>query len=74
MSPPAGGGAPPPPLDRLVRVGYYQLHNTIGKGNFALVKLATHVVTKTQASLSLYLYLSLSLSLYLVSTLNHVAD
>lgn len=34
--------------DRLVRVGYYELDKTIGKGNFAVVKLATHVVTKTQ--------------------------
>ena len=31
-----------------VRVGYYQLERTIGKGNFAIVKLATHVVTKTK--------------------------
>lgn len=34
--------------DRLVRVGYYELERTIGKGNFAVVKLATHVVTKTK--------------------------
>lgn len=38
------------PVDRLVRVGYYELHETIGKGNFAVVKLATHVVTKTKVS------------------------
>lgn len=36
------------PVDRLVRVGYYELHRTIGKGNFAVVKLATHVVTNTK--------------------------
>jgi len=35
-------------VDRLVRVGYYELERTIGKGNFAVVKLATHVVTKTK--------------------------
>ncbi|KAJ1520711.1 hypothetical protein ONE63_003808 [Megalurothrips usitatus] len=35
-------------VERLVRVGYYELEKTIGKGNFAVVKLATHVVTKTQ--------------------------
>lgn len=35
-------------VDRLVRVGYYELEKTIGKGNFAVVKLATHTVTKTQ--------------------------
>lgn len=31
-----------------VRVGYYQMERTIGKGNFAVVKLATHIVTKTK--------------------------
>lgn len=36
------------PVDRLVRVGYYELDETIGKGNFAIVKLATHIVTKTK--------------------------
>ena len=39
------------PIDRLVRVGYYELEKTIGKGNFAVVKLATHVVTKTKVIL-----------------------
>nr|CAD7570311.1 unnamed protein product [Timema californicum] len=36
--------------ERIVRVGYYELEKTIGKGNFAVVKLATHVVTKTKLS------------------------
>ena len=31
-----------------VRVGYYQMERTIGKGNFAVVKLATHIITKTK--------------------------
>ena len=31
-----------------VRVGYYEIERTIGKGNFAVVKLATHVITKTK--------------------------
>jgi len=31
-----------------VRVGYYQMERTIGKGNFAVVKLATHIVTKSK--------------------------
>ena len=35
-------------VERLGRVGYYELEKTIGKGNFAVVKLATHTVTKTQ--------------------------
>lgn len=38
-------------VDKLVRVGYYELEKTIGKGNFAVVKLATHVVTKTKVGL-----------------------
>lgn len=42
------------PVDRLVRVGYYELHETIGKGNFAIVKLATHVVTKTKVRLTIF--------------------
>lgn len=33
-----------------VRVGYYEMERTIGKGNFAIVKLATHIVTKTKVS------------------------
>lgn len=41
------------PVDRLVRVGYYELHETIGKGNFAVVKLATHVVTRTKVGYSM---------------------
>lgn len=36
------------PVEKLVRVGYYELEKTIGKGNFAVVKLATHIVTKTK--------------------------
>ena len=40
----AGSGSYP------VRVGYYQMERTIGKGNFAVVKLATHIVTKTKVS------------------------
>ncbi|XP_023703569.1 serine/threonine-protein kinase SIK3 isoform X4 [Cryptotermes secundus] len=39
--------------DRLVRVGYYELERTIGKGNFAVVKLATHVVTKTKVAIKI---------------------
>lgn len=35
-----------------VRVGYYEMECTIGKGNFAVVKLATHIVTKTKVSSS----------------------
>lgn len=44
------------PVDRLVRVGYYELEKTIGKGNFAVVKLATHVVTKTKVFVILFIF------------------
>ena len=33
-----------------VRVGDYEMERTIGKGNFAVVKLATHMATKTKVS------------------------
>lgn len=44
--PPAAGGGP-------VRVGYYEMERTIGKGNFAVVKLASHIVTRTKVSVLL---------------------
>lgn len=42
---------------KLVRIGLYELEETLGKGNFAVVKLATHVVTKTKVCISLVLRL-----------------
>lgn len=36
------------PIDQLVCVGNYELEKTIGTGNFAVVKLATHVITKSK--------------------------
>lgn len=36
------------PVASPVRVGYYQIERTIGKGNFAVVKLASHIVTKSK--------------------------
>ena len=38
-------------VEKLVRVGYYELEKTIGKGNFAVVKLATHIVTRTKVNI-----------------------
>lgn len=38
--------ARPPPA----RVGHYEIERTIGKGNFAVVKLATHIITKAKVS------------------------
>ncbi|XP_076366939.1 serine/threonine-protein kinase SIK3-like isoform X1 [Tachypleus tridentatus] len=37
----------------LVRVGFYELEKTIGKGNFAVVKLATHIITKTKVAIKI---------------------
>lgn len=31
-----------------IRVGFYNIERTIGKGNFAVVKLAVHRITKTE--------------------------
>lgn len=33
-----------------IRVGFYDIERTIGKGNFAVVKLARHRFTKTEVS------------------------
>lgn len=42
---PAGQGQG---LQKPLRVGFYDIERTLGKGNFAVVKLARHRVTKTQ--------------------------
>lgn len=44
------GGKGPTSNGGLVRVGYYVMERTIGKGNYAVVKLATHIATKTKVS------------------------
>lgn len=36
------------PIEKLIRVGYYELEKTIGKGNFAVVKSASHLITKSK--------------------------
>lgn len=33
-----------------VRVGFYDIERTIGKGNFAVVKLGRHRITKSEVS------------------------
>jgi len=33
-----------------VRVGFYDIERTIGKGNFAVVKLAKHRIIKTEVT------------------------
>jgi serine/threonine protein kinase len=35
-----------------IRVGFYDIERTIGRGNFAVVKLAKHRITKTEVSQS----------------------
>uniref|UniRef100_A0A673LDI5 non-specific serine/threonine protein kinase n=1 Tax=Sinocyclocheilus rhinocerous TaxID=307959 RepID=A0A673LDI5_9TELE len=39
----------PPPA----RVGYYEMERTIGKGNFAVVKLATHMITRAKVAIKI---------------------
>lgn len=34
-----------------IRVGFYDIERTIGKGNFAVVKLARHRITKNEVNL-----------------------
>jgi hypothetical protein len=33
-----------------IRVGFYDIEKTIGKGNFAVVKLGRHRITKSEVS------------------------
>ncbi|XP_021963869.1 serine/threonine-protein kinase SIK3 isoform X2 [Folsomia candida] len=40
-------------VESLVRVGYYEMEKTIGKGNFAVVKLATHIITKSKVAIKI---------------------
>ncbi|XP_051965553.1 serine/threonine-protein kinase SIK3 homolog isoform X3 [Xyrauchen texanus] len=37
----------------LARVGYYEMERTIGKGNFAVVKLATHMITRAKVAIKI---------------------
>lgn len=39
------------PAKTPIRVGFYDIERTIGKGNFAVVKLARHRITKTEVRL-----------------------
>lgn len=38
------------PTKTPVRVGFYDIERTIGKGNFAVVKLGRHRITKTEVT------------------------
>ncbi|CAL8322519.1 unnamed protein product [Merluccius merluccius] len=47
-------GAPPSAAQvRPLQVGFYEIIRTLGKGNFAVVKLARHKVTKTQVAIKI---------------------
>lgn len=39
---------------QIVRVGFYDIERTIGRGNYAVVKLARHRVTKSEVGLAIY--------------------
>ncbi|XP_049540937.1 uncharacterized protein LOC125954571 isoform X3 [Anopheles darlingi] len=43
----------PMSIEKLVRVGYYELEKTIGKGNFAVVKLASNVITNSKVAIKI---------------------
>lgn len=53
VPPAAGSPLPPAPASRgpaPARIGYYEIDRTIGKGNFAVVKRATHLLTKAKVA------------------------
>ncbi|XP_007228754.3 serine/threonine-protein kinase SIK1 isoform X2 [Astyanax mexicanus] len=46
-------GSPTNQPARPLQVGFYEIMRTLGKGNFAVVKLARHKVTKTQVAIKI---------------------
>ncbi|XP_071068443.1 serine/threonine-protein kinase SIK3 isoform X2 [Dasypus novemcinctus] len=50
----AAAAATPAPRGPVpARIGYYEIDRTIGKGNFAVVKRATHLVTKAKVAIKI---------------------
>jgi hypothetical protein len=45
---PNTGIPPTPPQQKPIKLGFYEIEQTIGKGNNAVVKLARHRITKTE--------------------------
>ncbi|XP_063067940.1 serine/threonine-protein kinase SIK1-like [Engraulis encrasicolus] len=46
-------GSPSEQQERPLQVGFYEIIRTLGKGTFAVVKLARHKVTKTQVAIKI---------------------
>uniref|UniRef100_A0A3Q1BCA5 non-specific serine/threonine protein kinase n=1 Tax=Amphiprion ocellaris TaxID=80972 RepID=A0A3Q1BCA5_AMPOC len=53
MSETSRGAQSSPAQGRPLQVGFYEIIRTLGKGNFAVVKLAKHKVTKTQVAIKI---------------------
>uniref|UniRef100_A0A673B018 non-specific serine/threonine protein kinase n=1 Tax=Sphaeramia orbicularis TaxID=375764 RepID=A0A673B018_9TELE len=53
MSENSRGAQSNPAQGRPLQVGFYEIIRTLGKGNFAVVKLAKHKVTKTQVAIKI---------------------
>jgi serine/threonine protein kinase len=53
MASPTTAQMPPKPPSGVVKVGFYEVEATIGKGNFAVVKLARHRITKTEVAIKI---------------------
>ena len=52
-APQAGRAAQVPRAEKLLRVGLYDLDRTLGKGNFAIVKLGQHKLTHTKVAVKI---------------------
>lgn len=65
-------GAQKPQIRGPVRVGFYDIERTLGKGNFAVVKLARHRITKTEVSVSLKLAWKLTYATVLLSYITFI--
>ncbi len=52
-----------------LRVGFYEIERTIGRGNFAVVKLARHRITKTEVRMNPFLTITINITTILIITL-----
>ena len=51
-----------------IRVGFYDIERTIGRGNFAVVKLAKHRITKTEVVIEFVLFFANSTAFFCSSS------